>query len=110
KVVELGYTQEMSPVSKVKIKPKRPYRKYDREFKLEAVKLVMERDLPQTKVAKDLGISLGVLRDWIEVYRRDQESAFPGKGRLKPHEQRVKDLEQELKRVRMERDILKKAM
>lgn len=97
-------------MTKPTIKPKRPYRKYDREFKLEAVKLVMERDMPQTQVAKDLGVSLGVLRDWIELYRRDHESAFPGKGRLKPHESRVKELEEKVRRLEMERDILKKAM
>jgi transposase len=97
-------------VRKETIKPKRPYRKYDREFKLEAVKLVMERDMPQTRVAKDLGIHLSVLRDWLEQYRQDHQNAFPGKGRLKPHEQRVKELEEKLKRVEMERDILKKAM
>ena len=97
-------------MDKPKIKPKRQYRSYDREFKLQAVRLVMEQEMPQTQVVKDLGIHLSVLRLWIRELRQDQEGAFPGKGRLKPQEQRVKELEEKVRRLEMERDILKKAM
>lgn len=50
-----------------------------------------------------------MFREWCGAYRRDHENAFPGKGRLKPHEQRIKELDEKVKRLEMERDILKKA-
>lgn len=92
------------------VKHKKPKRKYSKDFKLEAVKLHLEQGMTQLKVSKDLGISPQVYWRWVEQYRRDQEDAFPGKGRLKPQDQRVRELEEQNRRLTMERDILKKAM
>lgn len=89
---------------------KKPKRKYTREFKVEAVKLHLDQGMTQLQVAKDLGVSPQVYWRWVEQYRRDQEQAFPGKGRLKPQDQRMKELEEQNRRLTMERDILKKAM
>ena len=89
---------------------KKPKRKYTREFKLEAVKLVLDQKMKQSEVARDLGVSAQVLWRWVTQYRQDSDQSFPGKGRLKPEDQRVRDLEQRVTRLTMERDILKKAM
>jgi transposase len=89
---------------------KKPKRKYTRDFKLEAVKLVLEQKMKQAQVARDLGLSPQVLWRWVTQYRQDSDQSFPGKGRLKPEDQRVRDLEQQVTRLTMERDILKKAM
>ena len=89
---------------------KKPKRNYTREFKLEAVKLVLEQKMKQAQVARDLGLNPQVLWRWITQYRQDSDQSFPGKGRLKPEEQRLRDLEQQVTRLTMERDILKKAM
>jgi transposase len=83
---------------------------YTQEFKLEAVKLVVEEGMTGTQVAKDLGLNYSVLSRWVSKYRVDKEGAFPGKGRLTPEDQRVRDLEKQVRRLTMERDILKKAM
>jgi len=89
---------------------KKAKRKYTREFKLEAVKLVLDQKMKQAQVARDLGLNPQVLWRWITQYREDSDQSFPGKGRLKPEEQRLRDLEQQVTRLTMERDILKKAM
>ena len=89
---------------------KQVQRRFTKEFKVEAVKLVLEKGMTQVKVAKDLGIHATLLNRWIVRYEEDAVNAFPGKGRLKPEDQRVRDLELELHRTQMERDILKKAM
>ena len=88
----------------------KPKRKYSKEFKVEAVKLHLEQGMTQRQVAKDLGISNQVLWRWIEEYRTNEGESFPGKGRLKPTDEKIRELETKLRRTEMERDILKKAM
>lgn len=87
-------------------------RKYTVEFKLEAIKLVKETGQPVTKIAKDLGIDNSTLSDWIRTYNKKGsiEEAFPGKGKLAPHDKERFELKKELARVTRERDILKKAL
>ena len=85
-------------------------RVYTKEFKQEAVQLVLEKGMKQTEAARELGISANLMHRWVLQFRSDGGEAFPGKGSLKPIDQRVRDLESEVKRLRMERDILKKAM
>lgn len=83
-------------------------RTYSREFKVEAVRLVTEQDMSRKQVARDLGIDAGTLRDWIHQFTDDPDKAFPGKGN--PRDEEVHRLRRELEQVRMERDILKKAI
>ena len=85
-------------------------RKYDREFKLEAVRLVTEGGRPVTEVAKGLGIHENLLYNWRRKYLDDTVHAFPGKGHLKPADEELRRLQRELADVREERDILKKAL
>ena len=84
--------------------------RYTKEFKLEAVKLVLEQGLKQVQVARDLGISQSILGRWIRDYRRDGAESFPGKGNFVPQDAEFRQLTKELRTVRMERDILKKAI
>jgi transposase len=90
-------------------KRKKP-RSFTKEFKQGAVKMVVEQGCKQSEVARDLGLSQNVLSRWVLQYRADHEGAFPGKGKLKPEDERIRKLESELRRVSMERDILKKAI
>jgi len=85
-------------------------RKYDTEFKREAVKLVLEGGRVAAEVAKGLGINENVLYRWIRQYREDPENAFPGKGKLKPEDEELRLLRRELADVKEERDILKKVV
>ena len=85
-------------------------RKYDREFKVEAVKLVTGGGRAVAEVARNLGIHENLLYKWREKYTEDIAHAFPGKGRLKPAEEEVRRMKRELADVTQERDILKKAL
>lgn len=83
---------------------------YTKEFKLEAAKLVLEQGLKIAQAARDLGVSDYLVSKWVRQVREDGGNAFPGKGRLHPHDEELKKLQKELHRTRMERDILKKAI
>lgn len=85
-------------------------RKYDRAFKLEAVKLVTERRTPLAEAARNLGIHENLLRKWKKQYLEDAADSFPGKGRLKPQDEELRRLRRHLADVEQERDIFKKAL
>jgi len=85
-------------------------RRFDQEFKMEAVKLVIEGGETVASVAGDLGIHENLLHKWKYQYLEDGEHAFPGKGRLKPHDEEIRLLKRELASVKQQRDILKKAL
>jgi len=91
----------------VKIKKRRIY---DKAFKKEAVRLVVEDGLKAVEVERNLGIGTNIVSRWVREMTQDPEHAFPGKGRLKPPEEELRDLKRELERVKRERDILKKAV
>jgi transposase len=82
---------------------------YGREFKLEAVRLVTEQGYSVSQAAESLGVSANLLRTWREKFGRQGQEAFPGKGRLAAPDEELRKLREENRRLRMERDILKKA-
>lgn len=84
-------------------------RKFSREFKLEAVKLVVERDVGFAQAARDLDLHVNVLRKWVREQAADPQQAFPGKGLMKPEQLEIDRLRKEVARLKAERDILKKA-
>ena len=83
---------------------------FDKEFKIEAVRLASEPGNTQTKIERDLGISQGIISRWKRELKLDGEDAFPGKGRLKPQDEELRRLKRDNERLRRERDILKKAV
>ena len=84
-------------------------RKHSREFKLEAVKQVVEHGRTATEVADGLGINRNMLTRWKRQFEEDGDVAFPGNGRLTEVEEENRQLRKELATVRQEREILKKA-
>lgn len=84
-------------------------RQFSREFKIEAVKLVTERGIAASQAARDLDIHENVLRKRVREQRKDPQQAFPGKGQMKPECAEIARLKKENAKLRMERDILKKA-
>ena len=85
-------------------------KRYDKEFKFEAVRLGLEPGNTQAKIERDLGIGQGVISRWKREFKLEGEQAFPGKGRLKPQDEDFRRLKRENERLRRERDILKKAV
>ncbi len=86
-------------------------RRFTKEFKVEAVELVLRGNKKAVEIARDLGIRPELLYRWKSEYLTDQVSAFPGTGHLRdPEEEDFRELERELRSVQEERDILKKAL
>ena len=85
-------------------------RSFTREFKLEAVKLVIERGMTASQVARDLGVGANIVSRWVREFGADKKEAFPGRGQMKPDDAEVARLKRELARTKAERDILKKAI
>jgi transposase len=85
-------------------------KRFDKEFKIEAVRLASEPGNTQAGIERDLGISQGIISRWKRELRKDGDQAFPGKGRLKPDDDDMRRLKRENERLRRERDILKKAV
>lgn len=88
----------------------RTRRVFTREFKEEAVKLVLAGDTTATQVAQDLGIGYNLLTRWVREQRKNGLVAFPGKGKLLPWDEEKRELEKRLRRAETERDILKKTI
>ena len=88
----------------------RKLRIYDKEFKLNAVKLFLEGDGSYNKISEDLGIPRPTLASWVSNHKKEGIEAFPGKGHLRSSDAELALLRKELAIVREERDILKKAL
>ena len=85
-------------------------KRYDKEFKIEAVRLALEPGNTQAGIERDLGIGQGIISRWKRQLAKDGKDAFPGKGHLKPEDEKFRRLMRENERLRRERDILKKAV
>jgi transposase len=84
-------------------------RKFTREFKLEAVRLIKERGVSYAQASQDLGVHVSQLRNWVKALADDPQQAFPGHGQMKPEQQEIARLKREVAKLKAERDILKKA-
>lgn len=84
-------------------------RTFSAEFKREAVRLAKQPGMAKTKVARELGIHVNVLRKWVENCDAGKWSDEPGTPLRNPKDLEIEQLKKELQRVKAERDILKKA-
>src|ERR1700756_1755330 len=84
------------------------HRKFTREFKLEAVRLIKERGVSYAQASQDLGVHVSQLRNWVKAFADDPQHAFPGHGQMKPEQQEIARLKREVAKLKAERDILKK--
>lgn len=84
-------------------------KKFTKEFKLEALRLMKESGKPAAEIARELGIRRNQLYKWEEKLSAHGEDAFPGHGKRSAKDDEVARLKRELARVKEERDILKKA-
>lgn len=89
---------------------KRTMRNYDKEFKLNAVKLYIQSGRSYQQVGDELGVPSATLVGWVLAHKKEGEEAFPGKGHLKSSDTEMAQLRKELAIAREERDILKKAL
>jgi len=87
-------------------------KRYNEEFKVEAVKLVTERGYSLTQAAKSLGVSVDSISKWKKRLEETSSPriAFPGNGNMNAIDKEKMILEKEIKKLQIERDILKKAL
>ena len=82
-------------------------KKYDREFREGAVRIVEETGKPIAAVARDLGVNEGTLGNWVNRARAERE----GRGELTVDDAaELKLLRDEVAELRMERDVLKRSV
>ncbi len=89
-----------------------PRRKYTKEFKLEAVNLVIEQGRSVTDVARSLGVNASVIHQWKRKFLENGEVSFPGNGNRQTGNEVAEELRRvrkELAEVKQDREILKKA-
>jgi transposase len=84
-------------------------KQYSTDFKIEAVKRFLKSGEPLTKVAEELGVKPTTFSGWVSKYKNSPESPFPGSGHLKPEDEKLRKLEKEIKDLKEENEILKKA-
>jgi len=87
----------------------RERRTHSREFKQEAVALVLEQGYSCAEAGRSLGVSGALIGRWKRQLEDHRSAAFPGKGKRSAEQQRIHELEAENRRLRMEKEILKKA-
>jgi len=86
-----------------------PRTTYTKEFKDEAVDLILTQGYTAAEAARNLGINYQMLCGWKSQRVKAGSAAFPGKGNQTNTQAELAQLKAENKRLRMERDILKKA-
>ena len=77
-------------------------RKFSREFKIEAVKLIRERGVSVAQAGRDLGVHENVLRKWVKEFGSDPVQAFPGHGQMKPEQLEIERLRREVTKLKAE--------
>jgi transposase len=85
-------------------------REYTKEFKQDAVLLSFENGKSIEQTAENLGIHSGLLGRWRREYKADRHNAFRGNGKLKAEDEELRQLRKEVADLKLEREILKKAL
>ena len=86
----------------------RQRRNYDKQFKIDAVNLLESSGKTATAIAEDLGIPKDELCRWRRELKDETKKAFTGQGN--PRDEEIARMKKEIAELKMERDILKKAM
>jgi transposase len=84
-------------------------RQYTVEFKKEAIELLTRENYTVAQAASSLGISRSMLDRWRREYQSREKDAFPGTGRQVGEVEELRRLREENRRLRLEKEILKKA-
>jgi transposase len=85
-------------------------RRFSKEFKLEAIRLLKESGKTRKQIAEDLGVSLNTLDRWRMESSNNPAEAFRGNGKRTVEQERIWQLEREVETLKREREILKKTL
>jgi len=84
-------------------------KQYSKEFKLDAINLVIEQNYTRAEAGRSLNVNSSIISRWIREFEDDDGHAFRGNGKLTPEQLELRQLREEVKRLKMEKEILKKA-
>ena len=84
-------------------------KKYSKEFKVDAVSLITEQNYTRAEAARSLGVPANLLSRWAKEWQSQDGQAFRGNGKLTAEPEENRKLKARVKRLEMEKDILKKA-
>ena len=85
-------------------------KRYTKEFKLDAVSLVLEQGHSRSDVANMLDINPNMIGRWVKEYQQEEDGqAFRGNGKLTPEQAEIRKLKTQVKQLEMEKRILKEA-
>lgn len=88
---------------------KQTKRRFSPEFKLEAIEQVTKYQQRAVDVAQSLDLDPCQLRKWIRQYKAENQGITPAGTALTPEQRRIQELEKQVRRLEMEKDILKQA-
>ena len=80
-------------------------KKYSKEFKLDAVSLVLDQKYTRAEAARSLGINQNMLGRWIKEHESEDGQSFRGNGKLSPEQEQIRDLKSQVKRLELEKEI-----
>ena len=85
-------------------------RKFSSEFKQEAASLVLDQDYSVHDACEAMGVGETAMRRWVNQLNEERHGITPaGSKAITPDQQRIQELEAKIRRIEMEKDILKKA-
>jgi transposase len=87
----------------------RKRRTFSTEFKLEAACLVLDEGYSMTEASRSLDVGETALRRWVDQLKIERGGSTPSSKALTPDQQRIQELEKQVKRLELEKTILKKA-
>ena len=85
-------------------------KQYTKEFKLDAISLVLDQGFTIAEAARSLEINANMLRRWIKEFQTgDDGQTFRGNGKLRPEQEEIRRLKSEVRQLKLEKQILKEA-
>lgn len=82
---------------------------YSPEFRQEAAQLVVQQGYSIREAAESMGVGLSSMEKWVKQLRAGAAGSPPQGAPVTPEQQRIRELEKQIKRIEMENEILKKA-
>ena len=87
----------------------RTIKKYDKQFKMDVVNLFLNGK-DRNEIFRDLEVPHSTLSGWVRQFTKKGEKSFTGSGKISPENEEKYQLKKEIEDLKLQRDILKKAL
>lgn len=84
--------------------------RYNAAFKREAIDLFQNSDKTMAEIERELGLSQGLLKQWVHRAKLGGEDIFNGDGEFSPESEEIRRLKRENNSLRLDNEILKKTI